>query len=110
MKDEGSSGSTRSSRRHLPRVEDLDKREATDVEVSRYYFSTGDFKAAYLRAKDAVSLYGDDEAAHLALAQSAERLGKRDEAVVEYNAFLKLDPDGPKSKLARTALAALGSK
>ena len=88
----------------------MDKREATDVDVSHYYFSTGDYKAAYLRAKDAVSIYADDEAAHLALAQSAERLGKRDEAVVEYNAFLKLDPDGPKSKIVRKALAQLGSK
>ena len=88
----------------------MEKRESTDVEVSRYYFSTGDFKAAYLRAKDAVSIYADDEAAHLALAQSAERLGKRDEAVTEYNAFLKLDPDGPKSKMVRKELAQLGSK
>ena len=88
----------------------MDKRESTDVEVSRYYFSTGDFKAAYLRAKDAVSIYADDEAAHLALAQSADRLGKRGEAVAEYNVFLKLDPDGPKSKLVRQALAQLGSK
>ncbi len=88
----------------------MDKREATDLDVSHYYFSTGDFKAAYLRAKDAVSIYADDEAAHLAVAKSAERLGKRDEAVAEYTAFLKLDPDGPKSKMVRKALAQLGSK
>ena len=99
---------TRTQRRHLPKVEDLDHREAEDVEVSRYYFSTGDFRAAYLRAQDAIKIIPDDPEAHFALAQSAEKLKKLDEAVSEYKAYLTLDPDGTKAKAARRALA--GSK
>ena len=98
---------TRTQRRHLPKVEDLDRREAEDVQVSRYYFSTGDFQAAYLRAKDAVKTIPDDPEAHFALAESAERLKKPEEAVLEYQACLTLDPDGTKAKLARKALSRL---
>ena len=91
-------------------MEDLDHREAEDLQISRYYFSTGDFNAAYLRAKDAVSVIPDDPEAHFALAQSAEHLKKTPEAVVEYNAYLKMEPDGPKAKAALHALETLPQK
>jgi len=110
LKDEGSTGSTRFARKHLSKVEDLDTREAKDLEVSHYYVTTGNFQAAYLRAKDAVAIIPDDPAAHLALAQTAQRLKKKDEAVAEYNAYLKLNPEGDKASAARKALAALTQK
>jgi hypothetical protein len=110
LKDEGSTGSTRFARQHLSKVEDLDTREAKDLEVSHYYVTTGNFQAAYLRAKDAVAIIPDDPAAHLALAQTAQRLKKKDEAVAEYNAYLKLEPEGDKASAARKAVAALTQK
>ena len=110
LKDEGSTGSTRFARKHLNKVEDLDTREAKDLEVSHYYVTTGNFQAAYLRAKDAVATIPDDPAAHLALAQTAQRLKKKDEAVAEYNAYLKLNPEGEKASAARKALAGLTEK
>jgi hypothetical protein len=110
LKDEGSTGSTRFARKHLSKVEDLDTREAKDLEVSHYYVTTGNFQAAYLRAKDAVATIPDDPAAHLALAQTAQRLKKNDEAVAEYNAYLKLEPQGDKASTARKAKESLTKK
>ena len=102
LKDEGSAGSTRFSRRKLPKVVvvDNDQREARDLEVSHYYFTTGNFEAAYMRAKDAVTTIPDDPAAHLALADSAVRLNKPDEAAAEYTACLKLDVSDAQKKAA----------
>jgi hypothetical protein len=107
LADKGSSGSTRSQRRHLPKVEDLDHRESEDLEISRYYVTTGNFLAAYNRAKDAVNTIPDDPLAHFAVAEAAARLNKRDEAIAEYQAYLKLDPEGEKVKQSQRALATL---
>ena len=110
LKDEGSTGSTRFQRKHLAKVEDTDHRELEDLDVSHYYMTTGNFTAAYLRAKDAVRLYPDDENAYMALAVSAEKLKKNDEAVASYKTYLKLAPDGEKAKQAEKALEVLPQK
>ena len=110
LKDAGSTGSTRFQRRQLAKVEDLDRRELEDIDVSRYYISTGNFPAAYARAQDALRLYPEDENAHLVLAVAAEKLKKKDEAVSEYKAYLKLAPDGDKAKQAQRAVALLTAK
>ncbi len=105
LKDEGSSGNTRAERRRkLAKVEDPDTREAKDIEVARFYLSTGNFAGAYARAKDAIRLYPDDAEAHFALAAAAQKLKKNDEALAEYNSYLKLDPDGDHVKVAQRAL------
>ena len=98
----------RFTRKHLAKVEDKDNREAQDVEVSRYYASTGDFRAAYLRAQDAVSTVPTDSEAHLVLADAARHLGKLDEARREYAQYVALEPEGDHVKAARKALADLG--
>lgn len=88
----------------------MDRREAEDLEVSHYYFTTGDFQASYLRAKDAVKTMPDDPVAHFALGQAAQRLKKNDEAIAEYGTYLKLEPAGEKAKPAMKALNQLVSK
>ena len=109
--DSGSNGGfapkTPFVRRHLPKVEDLGHRESEDLEVSRYYASTGNYIAAYMRAKDAVRVVPDDSAAHFALAEAALSLKKKDEAAAEYKACLQLAPQGDYAGKARKALAAL---
>ncbi len=72
--------------------------------------TTGNFVAAYSRAQDALKLYPDDENAHIAVAVSADKLKKNDEAVAEYKIYLKLAPDGVKAKEARRALETMGVK
>lgn len=107
LKDAGSSGSTRFSRRKIVVPEDLDHRELEDLSVSKYYISTGNYVAAYSRAQDAIKLYPNDENAHIALAVAADKLDKKLEAVAEYHAYLAAAPDGEQAKSARHALEIL---
>jgi Tfp pilus assembly protein PilF len=84
-----------------------DEREAEDLDVAHFYTQTGDLQGAYLRSQDAVKTAPDDPDAHFALAEIALKLNKRDQAIAEYNACLKLDPDERKAAAARKALARL---
>ncbi len=108
MKDAGSDGQFK--RRKLPKVERLqsdEDRENEDLDVGKYYLSSGSPMAAYLRAKDALKLKPTDADAHFLLAQAAEKLKKRDEAVSEFKAYLQLEPDGDHVKAAQHSLAEL---
>jgi hypothetical protein len=101
---------TRTQRRHLAKVEDLDHRELEDLDVSKYFISTGNFKGAYLRAKDAVTTMPDDSEAHYSLAVAAAALKTNDEAIAEYKKYLEMDPEGLHAKAAKKALAAITPK
>ena len=114
LKDKGSEGSTQQGRRLLHRVNPIgtklqtnDEREAEDLDVAHFYTQTGDLQGAYLRTQDAVKLAPDDPDAHFALAEAARKLNKRDEAVAEYAACLKLDPVEKEAKTARKELERL---
>jgi Tfp pilus assembly protein PilF len=111
LKDEGTSGSTKSSRRRLrPPAQKIlsdPEREDEDLTVAKFYMSRGNLQGAYLRARDAVKVQPDDPDGHILLADVAEKMGKKDEAVGEYEAYLKLDPEGEHVKAARGALAKL---
>lgn len=98
------------TRKKLPKVEKIqtpEDRAAEDLSVAKFYEDRGNLNAAYLRAKDAVQVQPDDPYTHFALAQIAQKLQKRDEAITEFNAYLKLDPDGLNIKAARKALSQL---
>lgn len=84
-----------------------DEREAEDLNVARFYTQTGNLQGAYMRSQDAVKIMPDDASAHCALAQAALKLDKRDEAINEFNACLKLDPEEKEAKNARKELARL---
>lgn len=81
-----------------------DQREAEDLKIAAYYQNDGDYKGAYERATDAVSLAADDADAQLALADAARRLGKLDEAETHYRKCLTLDPVPKTKKAAEKAL------
>jgi Flp pilus assembly protein TadD len=72
--------------------------------VAAFYQDDGNFKGAYERAADAVSLADDDADAHFALAEAARRLGKLDEAETHYKKCLTLDPVPKTKKAAEKAL------
>ena len=106
LKDEGSEGSTRFERKRLPKPGQApEDREAEDLDVSRFYSDKGDWNAAYLRARDAVATLPSDPEAHWLLADSARHIGKADVAHTEYEAYLKLAPDGDHHAAALKALA-----
>lgn len=84
-----------------------DEREVEDVQVAKFYMNDKNWRAAYLRGKDAVSLADDDPEAHMAVAEAARKLGKLDEAVAEYRKTLTLDPLPKPRKDAEKALKEL---
>jgi Tfp pilus assembly protein PilF len=84
-----------------------DDRVDEDLSVSHYYLQSGDSQGSYLRAKDAVKTEPDYAPTHFALAEAAKKLKKNEEALAEYNAYLKLDPDGEHAKAAEKAASEL---
>lgn len=114
LKDAGSEGSATRSGGHIlhraapvVKVQTPDERESEDLRVANYNLDSGNVQGAYLRAKDAVKTAPDDPEAHFALAETAAKLGKKDEAIAEYNACLKLDPSDERKKDSDKALARL---
>jgi hypothetical protein len=96
--------------RKLPKpkhIQSDDERVDEDLNVAKFYMRDENYQGAYLRAKDAVSIQPEYSATHFALAQIAEKMKKKDEAVAEYQTYLKLDPDGEKAKEAKKAIAEL---
>jgi hypothetical protein len=96
-----------STHRRLPKPKHVmsdDERVDEDLTVARFYMGDDNLQGAYLRAKDAVKIQPEYSSAHFTLAQVAQKLKKKDEAVAEFKAYLKLDPDGEKSTEARRAL------
>ncbi len=91
----------------MKQIQSNEDRESEDLTVAKFYRQSGNLQAAYLRSKDAVTLVPEDAEAHFALAEAARTLAKRAEAVAEYDAYLKLDPDGEHVKAAQKALAGL---
>jgi len=105
MPKPGAEGS--SVHRKLPkvaRVQTDDERVDEDLRVAKFYMRDDNLKGAYLRAQDAVKTQPEYSAAHYALAEIAEKMKKKDEAIAEFQTYLKLDPDGEKAKEARKAL------
>lgn len=84
-----------------------EERATEDLNVAKFYEERGNLGAAYLRAKDAVKYQSNDPDTHFALAQIAQKMNKREEAIAEFNMYLKLDPDGLQIKQARKALSQL---
>jgi Tfp pilus assembly protein PilF len=78
-----------------------------DLQVAGFYQNDGNYMGAYLRAKDAVSISGDSPDARLALAEAARKLGKLDEAELNYKKCLQLDPVPKTKKAAEGALKAM---
>jgi hypothetical protein len=96
--------------RKLPkpkRVLSDDERVDEDLYVAKFYMNDENYQGAYLRAKEAVSIQPEYSATHFVLAQVLEKMKKNDEAMAEYQTYLKLDPGGEKAKAAKKALAEL---
>ncbi len=96
--------------RKLPKVQRVqtdDERVDEDLRVAKFYMRDDNLPGAYLRAKDAVKVQPDYSAGHFALGEIAQKMKKKDEAVAEYQTYLKLDPAGEKAKAARLALEQL---
>lgn len=104
------SDASRSTRRKLPKVAKVqtdDERVDEDLRVAKFYIADDDLPGAYLRAKDAVKIQPDYSEGHFMLAEVAQKMKKKQEAVAEYQAYLKMDPQGQRTKAAQRALEEL---
>lgn len=89
------------------KVQTPDERVDEDLRVAQFYLDSGDLPGAYLRSKDAVRVEPDYSETHYMLAQVLQKMKKKDEAIAEYKAYLKMDPDGDRTKAVKRALAEL---
>jgi tetratricopeptide (TPR) repeat protein len=82
-------------------------RAAKDVEVGDFYFHKKDYRAAESRYQGALQWKPNDAIATFRLAQSEEKLGKKEEALNYYQQYLKILPDGDQAAEARKAIERL---
>jgi tetratricopeptide (TPR) repeat protein len=84
-------------------------RAKKDADVGRFYLQKGDYQGALLRFKDATAADPTNVDAIFGLAETQRMLKKNAEAARNYQLYLDIVPNGPKSKQALKALKALGS-
>lgn len=81
---------------------------AKDIEVGDFYLKVRkNYRAAEDRYREALYYKENDAMATYGLAVCLEKLNQPDEAREEYEAYLKILPEGPEAKNARKALARL---
>jgi tetratricopeptide (TPR) repeat protein len=81
-----------------------------DVEVGDFYFKKKNYKAALARYQEALYYKDGDAVASFRLAVCQEKLGDKAEARKYYEQYLKVLPQGPWAKDARSSLDKMASK
>jgi tetratricopeptide (TPR) repeat protein len=76
-----------------------------DVEVGTYYFRRSNYKAAEARFRDALQWDRKHAEANYRLAEVLNKEGKRQEAAIYYEAYLKILPSGQFAGESRKALS-----
>jgi tetratricopeptide (TPR) repeat protein len=84
-------------------------RAKKDADVGGFYLKRGDYQGALLRYQDATTADPANVEAIFGLAETQRMLKKNAEAARNYQLYLDIVPNGPKSKQALKALKALGS-
>lgn len=79
-----------------------------DTQVGMFYLQTHDYKGAYERFAEATRVDPGNADAVFGLAEAAEHMNHRDEAIRNYRLYLSALPDGPRAKEVRKALKAMG--
>jgi tetratricopeptide (TPR) repeat protein len=82
-------------------------RAKRDADVGGFYLKTGDYQGALLRYKDAVAADPTNVEAIYGLAETERMLKKNAEAAQNYQLYLEIVPNGPRSKQALKALKTL---
>ena len=111
LMDEGSSGGGDTTEFHP-----WDPHKAAkDIEVGDFYFKKKNYRAAEDRYREALLYKDNDAEAIYKLAICLEKLNRPDEALTEYESYLKTLPYGPeapevKKSIERLKLAAANAK
>jgi tetratricopeptide (TPR) repeat protein len=85
-------------------------RSKKDTEVGRFYLTTGNLQGALTRFQDASASDPTNIDAIFGLAEAQRMLGKKADAVREYQMYLDIVPNGPRAKEAIKALKTLQAK
>jgi len=82
---------------------------AKDVEVGDYYFKRKNYTGAESRYREALVYKDNDAIATYKLAICLEKMNRPDEALAEYESYLKILPYGPEAAEAKKAVERLKS-
>lgn len=82
-------------------------KSAKNVEVGDFYFKRKNYRAAEDRYREALYYKDNDAVATIRLAICLEKLEQPDEALKEYESYLKILPSGPQADEAKKAIARL---
>ena len=77
---------------------------AKDIEVGDYYFKRKNYIGAESRYREALFYKDNDALASFKLAVCLEKLNRPDEALIQYETYLKILPYGPESAEAKKAI------
>jgi tetratricopeptide (TPR) repeat protein len=80
---------------------------AKDIEVGDYYFKRKNYTGAESRYREALVYKDNDAVATYKLAICLEKLDRPDEALAEYENYLKVLPNGPEAGEAKKAIERL---
>ncbi len=81
-----------------------------DVEVGDFYFKKENYRAAISRYREALEYKPHDAEATYKLAEVLNKTGDTAGAIENYDAYLKILPDGPYAKKSKEALEKLKEK
>ena len=82
---------------------------AKDIEVGDYYFKRKNYIGAESRYREALFYKDNDAVATYKLAVCLEKLNRGDEALTQYESYLKILPYGPETAEAKKAIERLKS-
>jgi tetratricopeptide (TPR) repeat protein len=80
---------------------------AKDIEVGDYYFKRKNYTGAESRYREALVYKENDAVATYKLAICLEKLNRADEALTEYENYVKILPNGPEAAEAKKAIERL---
>jgi tetratricopeptide (TPR) repeat protein len=95
LKDEGSNGDVHPWDPH---------RAAKDIEVGDFYFKKKNYRGAEDRYREALLYKDNDAIATYRLAICLEKMDRPDEAIAEFESYLRILPHGPQAADARKAI------
>jgi tetratricopeptide (TPR) repeat protein len=81
-----------------------------DIEVGDFYFKKENYHAAISRYREALEYKPHDAEATFKLAEVLNKTGNTAEAIEDYQAYLKILPNGPYARQAHEALDKLKAK
>jgi len=77
---------------------------AKDVEIGDFYFKRKNYKAAESRYREALFYKNNDADATYHLAVCLDKMNRANDAVAEYQSYLRILPYGPEAKKAQEAI------